>query len=118
MLADRGLRSLTTIADSIYRKGRARKDEGRGPRRERESEEKSNLPSYPRRGIPSPVWARKGQETALAPTFRSGAASLLVSPLCASSCRASAPKACLCRPGRDWSAGPVIHRKHRMQTVT
>ena len=73
--------------------------------------------------IPSPVWACKSQETARsrAPTFRSGALPSFPpsrAPLSASSCRASAPKACLYRQGCDWSVGPVIHRKHRMQTVT
>lgn len=57
----------------------------------------------------------KAKKPRAPPRFRatlplSSSRSLLVAP--------ARPKACLYRPSCDWPAGPVIHRKHRMQTVT
>lgn len=90
-------------------------------------ERRRELRTFLTEGIESPVFgpAKAKKESARArtnaPTFRATLyPPLSPFPSCfpLPRCRASAPKTCLYRAGCDWSVGPVIHRKRRMQTVT
>lgn len=85
-------------------------------------ERRRELRTFLTEGIESPVFGpakpKKESARALTPPRFEQRSTLLSLPFPLSRCRASAPKTCLYRAGCDWSVGPVIHRKRRMQTVT